>query len=226
MKKITIIDNSINYNFYSPVEHWKPYFKGKLILFKAIKNEFPNLRENCTHLLLTGSESTIMERPEWVLKEIEVIQEAVRIGVPVLGSCYGHQLLAFALSGPEVVRHSSKPEIGWIKIDILKPQGIFEGMNKEIYSFSSHFDEVWNLPQEYEILASSPDCEVQAFQYDKKPVWGIQFHPEIDIQTAQKFLEKGRYYMKEHAYLFEKALNSTPKDSKITQKIIDNFLKF
>ena len=49
----------------------------------------------------------------------------------------------------------------------------------------SHYDEAFDLPGEFKVLASSPDCPVHAFQYRDLPVWGIQFHPEYSAQDGQ-----------------------------------------
>jgi GMP synthase-like glutamine amidotransferase len=147
-------------------------------------------------------------------------------GIAILGSCFGHQLVALAISGAKVVRRAKKPEIGWVEIKIKNSNDIFKGMDNKIFAFNSHFDEVFDLPKEYRVLAFSSNCSVQAFQYLDKPVWGIQFHPEIDIYQARIFLKKGEIYLSEHAHLFKKALNSNPQDSKITSIILKNFIFF
>jgi GMP synthase-like glutamine amidotransferase len=226
MVKIALIDNSIDHDFYNPVIHWKPYIKEKLIIFHAIKGEFPNLNENYTHIILSGSEYTILEKPRWILKEIDFIKKTISKGIPLLGSCFGHQLIAVAISGSKVVRRCKNPEIGWIEVKIHHKNDIFKGIKNKIFTFSSHFDEVFNLPPQFNILASSSACFIQAYQYQNKPIWGIQFHPEINIEQGKELLNKGKIYNKEYAYIFQNALNSTPKDSQITQTIIDNFINY
>lgn len=229
MVKIALIDNSINHDFYNPIEHWKPYLealKVKFEVFRALESDFPNFNDNFTHIILTGSGSTILECSEWILKEIKVVREAVTKGIAILGSCFGHQLIARAISGIEVVRRAEEPEIGWIEIKIKNSSGIFRGIDNKIFAFNSHFDEVFNLPKEYKVLAFSSNCSVQAFQYLEKPIWGIQFHPEINIYQARVFLKKGEVYLSEHTHLFKKALDSNPKDSEITSIILKNFIFF
>jgi GMP synthase (glutamine-hydrolysing) len=53
----------------------------------------------------------------------------------------------------------------------------------------SHYDEVYNLPGGFKVLASSPCCAVHAFQFKDLPVWGIQFHPEYNINEANEIFE-------------------------------------
>lgn len=222
--KLAIIDNSINSEIYNPLEHWRSFLNVDWTSFKATKSQFPLIRDGYTHFLLTGSEASILERENWVYEEIEVIQEAIERGVSILGSCYGHQLLALALAGPAHVKRSEKPEIGWIPISIQERDSIL-GHKKRAYSFSIHFDEVVNLRESFLILASSKHCQIQAFQLRKKPVWGIQIHPEMEINPARKLLRALIDQNLKEKPLFERALTSKPKDSKLIYPIVKAFLK-
>lgn len=67
--KVAFIDNSIDSSIYNPEEHWKPYLDAEWDSFKATKNHFPDLKKGYTHLLLTGSEASIVERENWVYEE-------------------------------------------------------------------------------------------------------------------------------------------------------------
>jgi len=221
--KVAFIDNSIDTSIYNPQEHWKPYLGVAWDSFKATKSHFPDLKKGYTHLILSGSEASIIERESWVYEEIEVVQDAVEKGLSILGSCYGHQLLACALLGSSSVQRCAHPEVGWIPIQI-KVENELLGKKRQAFSFSSHFDEVVNLSDAFLVLASSEDCQIQAFQLKKRPIWGIQIHPEIDISNAQILLKKFISLNLETKPFFEKALKSTPKDSELIRKIIKSFL--
>ena len=220
--KVAFIDNSIDSSIYNPEEHWKSYVEIEWDSFKATKSHFPDLNKGYTHLVLSGSEASIVERENWVYEEIEVVQDAVERGLSILGSCYGHHLLAFALLGSSSVQRCVKPEVGWMPIKI-KEENELLGKKGSAFSFIMHFDEVVNLSDAFLILASSKDCKIQAFQLKKRPIWGIQFHPEINISSAQKFLKKLISLNFKTTPFFEKALKSTPKDSALIQKIAKSF---
>lgn len=222
--KVAVIDNAIDTSVYTPVAHWKSWLNLPWESFRAPKNRFPNLRREYTHLILTGSEASILERERWVEEEVEVVREAYEKGLAILGSCYGHQLLALALRSAAQVRRCPHPEIGWIPVEVLKKNALL-GDKKTFYTFSSHFDEVTNLDDEFIILASTPACPVQGFKLRRKPVWGIQGHPEIDIPSAAVFLKKiMNLRLKTHAY-FEKAWReSMPHDSGLILRIVRVFL--
>jgi GMP synthase-like glutamine amidotransferase len=223
--KLAFIDNSIDSSVYNPEEHWTPYLGVAWDGFKATKSQFPDFNQGgYTHLLLTGSEASIVEREKWVYEEAEVIRQAINKGIPTLGSCYGHQLLAFALFGPSSVRRSKHPEVGWIPIQIRKDSELL-GEKKQAYSFSVHFDEVVDSSKEMQILASSPHCHVQAFQLKNRPAWGFQIHPEINVSHARILLKNLISLNLKTSSLFEKALKSRPRDSGLIRQIVKGFLR-
>ncbi len=221
--KVAILDNSIDPAVYKPIDHWRQFLSVPWESFRALDGQFPDLASGLTHLILTGSEASIVQREPWVAEEVEVVKEALARGFPVLGSCYGHQLLVLALRGPAHVRRCPQPEIGWIPIKILRPNGLL-GKPRPAYSFSIHFDEVINLDDGFSLLASTPACSVQAFKLKGQPVWGIQFHPEIDVAAAQELLGNLLKRRTENNFLFEQALAATPRDSGLIRRIVHHFL--
>jgi GMP synthase-like glutamine amidotransferase len=222
--KLALIDNSIDSSIYTPEEHWKPYLTIEWDSFKATHNQFPDLSKGqYSHVLLTGSEASILEREEWVDAEVEVVHKAIEEGIPILGSCYGHQLLAFALSGPSSVRRSTHPEVGWISIQTKECSELL-GESRQAYSFSIHFDEVVNDNENFHILAYSEHCQVQACQWKSKLVWGIQIHPEIDVPHARVLLKNLISLKLKTTPIYEEALKSTPKDSGLIKHIVQGFL--
>lgn len=221
--RVAIIDNSIDPTVYKPIDHWRTFLGVPWEAFRAVESCFPDLDREYTHLILTGSESSILERESWVYEEVEVVREAIERGIPVLGSCYGHQLLVLALRGPAHVSRCSQPEVGWIPIQIQKKNGLL-GNELEAYTFALHFDEVIGLDDDFPVLASSPVCHVQAFELRAKPVWGIQFHPEINISAAKELLENLIRLELKSSSLFEEALRTKPQDSGLIRKIVRHFL--
>lgn len=223
--KVAIIDNSINPSIYTPVAHWAAFLEGEWQAFTAREHHFPNWDEEFTHLILTGSEASILERERWVHEEIELTLEAVERKIPVLGSCWGHQLLAIALAGPAHVQRSDCPEIGWVPIEITEEYTLL-GKKGQEFVFSSHFDEVVDLGDDFLVFASNEKCPVHAFQWMENPVWGIQSHPEMSIQDAQHYLRENVASNHESHSLFRRALDSTPRDTEMIHAVIRNFLDY
>jgi GMP synthase-like glutamine amidotransferase len=220
---VAIVDNAIDPTIYRPVEHWSRYLDAPWKAFVAREGDLPD-PAGFSHIILTGSESSIVELPAWAVAEAGMVREAVAAGRAVLGSCWGHQLLAYALAGESRVRRSAHPEIGWIAIRLDRTSELLGPAGTAPYTFSTHYDEVCDLPPEFEVLASTPDCAVEAFRYAGRSVWGLQCHPEVDIPTGRRFLRdlverdfKGREALCA-------ALAQTPRDSGLIDPIVRTFL--
>jgi GMP synthase-like glutamine amidotransferase len=220
--RIAIIDNSLDHTVYNPIRHWEICLDRDCDVFKATDNHFPEIQD-FTHIILTGSEASILQREKWAYDEIDLIKEAAEKGVSIFGSCYGHQLLAVALAGPQHVRRCPDPEIGWISIAI-NGEDAFLGKKGRAYCFSSHLDEVKELPDEFLVFASSDRCRIQAFRFRNESIWGLQIHPEINIAEAKWYLERRVENKHDPLPLFQAALNSRPQDSGIITQVLQNFL--
>jgi len=220
---IAIVDNSIDPTIYRPVEHWSRYLDAPWRAFVARRGEFPRPGA-FSHIILTGSESSIVDREPWALAEAEMLREAVVRGAAVLGSCWGHQLLAFALAGEAHVRRAAAPEIGWISIRMGRSSDLLGPAGTTAFTFSIHYDEVCDLPSGFEVLASSDACSVQAFRFGDNPVWGLQCHPEIDVPTGLQTLRDlvDRDFKGREALVA--ALAQTPRDSGLIGRIVRAFL--
>jgi GMP synthase-like glutamine amidotransferase len=219
--RLAVIDNSIYPGIYQPVEHWGRYLPVPYETFIAREGRFPDLAR-FSHLILTGSEASILEAEAWVAEEAELVRKAVRDGLAVLGNCWGHQLLAMALAGPRHVGRCARPEIGWIPIRLLGTSDLLGRAGDEPYTFSVHFDEVRDLPGSFEVLAETDLCPIQAMRLRGHPVWGLQCQPEVDIPTGRKFLQdmvdegfRGREFLLE-------ALTATPRDSGLIRRIVSH----
>ncbi len=114
--------------------------------------------------------------------ELELIRET---DIPILGICLGHQLISIAhgaklgkmievSEGEEDIR-----ENGFVEIEILHQQDeIFKGVEESFAAYEYHLEEVKSVPENFDLLASSVMCEVQAIKHKEKQIYGFQFHPE------------------------------------------------
>ncbi|HAE42568.1 MAG TPA: GMP synthase (glutamine-hydrolyzing) [Clostridiales bacterium] len=100
------------------------------------------------------------------------------LGIPVLGICYGGQLIAQSFGG-KVARASSR-EFGRILLDIDQQSTLFKGFEVSNKCWMSHTDYIERLPEAFKVTASSDSCPVAAFENDQKQIYAVQFHPEVE----------------------------------------------
>lgn len=222
--KVAILDNSIDPEVYKPVEHWSAFLQVAWQAYRATEGQFPSIADGFTHVILTGSEASIMEREPWVDEEVVFIQEVAAAGLPVLGSCYGHQLLALALLGPSHVRRCTAPEMGWLFIRIAETCSLL-GEGEGFYAFTLHYDEVVDVNESFQISASTPECAIHAMQHRSLPIWGIQSHPEIDIPAGKQLFQNLVTADPARRHLYEAALSTVPHDSGRIESVVHQFLK-
>ncbi len=110
------------------------------------------------------------------------------LGVPILGICYGHQLMQHMLHG--VVVPGRTQEYGLAELEVLNPIGILEGIKSPSRVWMSHFDVVKELAEGFEIIGSTPDCPTTALANINKNFYGIQFHTEVThTEEGMKILD-------------------------------------
>lgn len=140
-----------------------------------------------THLILSGSEASTLDDLGWEDEMEKVIETFINNSQPILGICYGHQFLVRCLAGKAYLRKAPHPEMGWGNLS-LKENLLFEGLNNPV-CLLSHYDEAINLPKDFHVLGSSDKCDIHAFQYKELPIWGVQFHPEYDLEAGQEIFD-------------------------------------
>lgn len=110
------------------------------------------------------------------------------LGVPVLGICYGHQLIAHQLGGQ--VDKGKVREYGHANINFTERKGIFENLEENEDVWMSHFDQVVKLPLGFKVVGATEDCPVAAMVNTERSIFGIQFHPEVThTPCGMKLLE-------------------------------------
>ena len=134
---------------------------------KALNQKF-----NIKGLILSGGPSSVYEPNAPKLNP-----RILETDLPILGLCYGHQILAQLTNGK--VEPAKCKEYGIAYVIIDKPVGVLEGLSEKEKVWMSHGDTVISLPKEYESLAHTENCPVAAFRHKNKPIYGLQWHPEV-----------------------------------------------
>ena len=149
--------------------------------FDANAVDLPESVEGFDGVVVTGSRSSVYWDEEWIEPARRWVREAVEAGLPCLGVCWGHQLIADALGGE--VAAMGEYEIGYREIEQTRDSVLLDGVDDRFTAFTTHSDEVVELPEDAEVLAEN-DYSIHAFRKDR--VFGVQFHPEYDSETARE----------------------------------------
>lgn len=130
-------------------------------------------------VVISGSAASAYWDEPWIRETTDWVREAHDQEVPILGVCFGHQLLATALGG--TVEDMDDYEIGYREIT-HQESPLFSGIDERFTAFTTHGDAVTALPDGAEQIAAN-DYGVHGFRVDH--AFGVQFHPEYDMASAE-----------------------------------------
>lgn len=152
-----------------PYNSESEYFKKKYIQQKKIDG-----------IIISGGPYSVYDN-----NSPKVNKEIFDLNVPILGICYGMQLISYSLNG--IVEKDDKREYGRTKINIISKSKIFEGLENELSVWMSHGDSIKELPHNFKLIAKSNFPA--AIENEEKNIYALQFHPESDhTENGRKIL--------------------------------------
>lgn len=151
-----------------------------LVEFDATERHLPDSFD-FDAAVISGSRASVYWDEDWIPPLKSWVDDAIETGMPMLGICYGHQLLADVLGGD--VRDMGEYEIGYRVVEHTGESMLFEGIDSEFTAFTTHSDEVAELPPGATSIAEN---EYSNHGFRKGDVFGLQFHPEYDTDTAEE----------------------------------------
>lgn len=105
------------------------------------------------------------------------------LGVPILGICYGCQEIAWQINSANVARGEAR-EYGHADVVVHKvgshADRLFASLGDIVHAYMSHFDKLVMLPQDFVVVASTKNSEYAGISHDTRPIFGVQFHPELE----------------------------------------------
>ena len=114
------------------------------------------------------------------------------LDVPIIGICLGHQLIARVFGGE--VGKGSMGGYSEVEVRIVERDDLFAGIPGRIKVWASHMDEVKKLPEDFKVLAESDICKIEAMRHKTRPLYGVQWHPEVyhsqyGVELYRNFVE-------------------------------------
>jgi GMP synthase (glutamine-hydrolysing) len=133
--------------------------------------------ENPGAIILSGGPQSVYAQDSPTVSE-----EIFQLGIPVLGICYGLQIMAYVLGGK--VQPSKKREYGFAHLEVRDRNGLLSGIEDRGQVWMSHGDKVQDVPAGFLISGKTHNCPAAVIESRKKKIFGVQFHPEV-IHTTQ-----------------------------------------
>lgn len=164
-------------------------WNGPVSVLDAERGERPREGELAA-LVVTGSPASVTSRDPWILDTEDALSAFVRSGAPVLGICFGHQLLAQALGG-SVVKNPRGREIGTVELDVVESDPLLGDAPRRLRVNMSHTDSAERLPERARVLGRTALDPRGAVRFDER-AWGVQFHPEFDGEIVRGYIDARR----------------------------------
>jgi GMP synthase (glutamine-hydrolysing) len=168
------------------IDHTRRNFRRELpadlIEFTLVEGDRPAAADTAAvdGFVVTGSRSSVYDEEPWLSPTREWVRTAIDRGLPGLGICFGHQLLADVLGG--TVTDMGEYELGYRGVDRAGDDPLLDGLADPFTVFTTHSDTVTELPPGATLTAEN-DYGVHGFR--KGRVFGLQSHPEYDLETAE-----------------------------------------
>lgn len=186
----------------------------------AVHGELPTTG-SWSGLIITGSPASVHDREPWSERAATWVAAQVRGGLPTLGVCYGHQLLAHALGGDTA--RAARHEVGLFPVSLIADDPLFEGLPRSLPVYLIHYNEVTVLPPGANVLARSPRCSVQAFSLGPH-VRAVQWHPEFDAIGVREAIEQDAKALRELGDDPTKLIEQV-RDVPFGTQLIENFVR-
>lgn len=146
--------------------------------------------QHCMAVVISGSHAMVTDNEPWMQALEHWLHEVCMAGVPVLGICFGHQLLAKTLGG-HVSEHPAGLEIGTVAVELqadVSQDPVWQHMPRCFDAQVVHYQSVRRLPQQACLLAANAHEPHHAFRW-RDNVWGVQFHPEFSPAAMQAYID-------------------------------------
>lgn len=202
-----------------------PANDSEFIVVEVFRGEKLPPHDSMAGVVITGSPSMVTDRQDWSEYSADWLRHAVVARLPILGICYGHQLLAHALGG-QVDFNPGGREIGTTQISLNSKAAddpLFKGVESPFAAQVSHMQSVTRLPAGSTVLGSNDFDPCHAVRFSDR-TWGIQFHPEFSVVAMKAYIEERQDALIEEGMDVEELLESV-EATPVSRKILEDFYR-
>lgn len=202
-------------------ENFRRELDAELDVFHCPSGELPD-DFRYDGFVVTGSWASVYWDQEWIGRLKTWVGDAIESGLPALGVCYGHQLLADVLGGR--VEDMGEYELGYRTVDQDGENRLLDGIDDRMTVFVSHSDHVVKEPPGATVFARN---EYGIHGFRKDCVFAVQFHPEYDMATAREITSGKDQLSDQRIETIMEDINADNYEAACEVKqLFDNFLEF
>jgi len=177
-------------------------------------------------VIITGSHDNVTDDKNWMKNLSDLIRQIYMTNIPMLGICFGHQILAYTFGG-KVDYNSKGIETGTISINLNKcvnKDKLLKNFPNVFKGHVSHKQTITLLPENATVLGSSKieSSQIVCFKHDQ--IWGVQFHPEFNAEITKLYTEAQKDNISKDGEDFDTIYNSIT-DNNFGNRLFDNFLE-
>ena len=192
---ILLVHNGTERTGSEHLERWATAAGFAVVTVWAYAGELPAEAHGWAGMIVTGSPHGVHDDLPFIATEMAFLRAAAETATPVLGLCFGTQILGAALCGKDQVFRRASCEVGFLPLRLTREAAgdlLLAGAADPLRMLVWHNDEVRHDHADMRILASSELCPNQIWRWRDAPVWGVQGHPEVTPALAPRWLENCR----------------------------------
>lgn len=146
--------------------------------FRVVSGEMPASVYDCEGWLITGSRHGVYDNLDWMAPLRDFIRELAALAMPLIGVCFGHQIIAQALGG-DVVKSDRGWGVGLHYYQLDKSYAWMDGQARQVGIYAFHQDQIVKCPETAEVFSSSEFCPFAGLSYGDSII-SVQAHPEFE----------------------------------------------
>ncbi|UZW15396.1 glutamine amidotransferase [Clostridium pasteurianum] len=181
--------------------------------------------EDIDAVIITGSHSMVTDFEDWSLYLADWIKKLSYKDIPMLGICYGHQLIAQAFGGV-IGYHPHGGEFGSVNILLTengKQDSLFNIMPDKFYGNVAHLQSVIKLPPMARVLAGNEFEKNHAFVINER-IWSVQFHPEFNADILNAYIDESKAILEKNGHDIE-VLKQSVVENDLGTKLLKRFIE-
>jgi len=176
-------------------------------------------------IVITGSHAAVFDDEPWVARLAVWVRRAVERRVPLLGICFGHQILAHAMGG-QVADHPRGPEMGTASISVTgdgREDPLVSCLPDRFDAFETHDQTIVRPPDGAVTLAANDHDPRQAIRIGDR-AWGVQFHPEFTVEITRAYIDECADELLDRG-MDPEALKASVVDAPESRRILPRFVE-